>query len=642
MLDYVSFILSPAEKLALKKVKSSESIKSKFSSNSNDPAVDIPYKDSKINGGEPYAGPVTLQRSHPIIGLWQGSFNLRNSKSSQDIEETFFLYGKAGAQVDERLKELPSEPYTTIFQKPKGDGNLAVSNSQIQSTTNSVKEEDGQFTTSSNQKSFQEGEKTDENDSGIPNPSINSAESEYFENNAVGSNASTHMVGFGQNTYGRFSLYVSFDEVTKTFKCEKKYVTSKYKGLKRGRKPLSLYNPDAQEIDDQYKMTTRPKSLSPVAKSWKAAAPSTEENVKPVNPHKKKRQSGLVYNKSRPVEGVANNLVNVNHTKEKNVPAAAKGANLVSLNDENAVEDTLSNHKSAFLDEETGEVYEGGWCPYQHLRSGKGICLFPDGLMYEGFWFNGKEHGRGQLMTTERMILYSGEWADGLMHGHGTYHFPNGDRYTGDWREGLRHGKGDYIWINDCKYSGDWRDNRRQGRGVFSWSDGTSFYDGDWLNDMRQGKGLLVLENGFKYDGYWHQNFFEGKGSSFFPDGQEYQGSFKQGLREGRGSIIFSEVLLDLSFFSFLFIFFSFSFLINLLSSYPRLLCFYRRELYTRAGSKTTISRDKERLKYILLLFFHPKYFITFTLIFIILLIKIIECVPGADEGEIMIPIQVD
>ena len=59
------------------------------------------------------------------------------------------------------------------------------------------------------------------------------------------------------------------------------------------------------------------------------------------------------------------------------------------------------------------------------------------------------------------------------------------------------------------------------------------------MNDLKHGKGLLVLENGFRYDGYWNANFFEGKGENIFSNGQEYKGSFKAGLREGRGSITF-------------------------------------------------------------------------------------------------------
>ena len=97
-----------------------------------------------------------------------------------------------------------------------------------------------------------------------------------------------------------------------------------------------------------------------------------------------------------------------------------------------AGDECMSDYRSAFLDEDTGEVYEGGWFPRLMKRNGLGICLYPDGRIYEGVWLMGKEHGRGQLLTGDRQPIYVGEWMDGLMHGHGTYYFSNEDRYIGE------------------------------------------------------------------------------------------------------------------------------------------------------------------------------------------------------------------
>jgi len=197
-----------------------------------------------------------------------------------------------------------------------------------------------------------------------------------------------------------------------------------------------------------------------------------------------------------------------------------------------------ADYRGACYDESTGEVYEGGW--RSHKRHGRGIVLYADGSMYEGQFVNGKEHGPGQLMTSDRKVLYSGEWTDGLMHGHGSYNFFSGDRYVGDWREGNRHGKGEFVTRDGCKYVGDWRENRRSGRGVFTWLDG-SCYDGEWDEDSRHGKGHLTLATGFSYEGLWCRNFFDGRGITIFPDGQKYEGTYKAGLREGRGSVTFPE-----------------------------------------------------------------------------------------------------
>jgi hypothetical protein len=223
-------------------------------------------------------------------------------------------------------------------------------------------------------------------------------------------------------------------------------------------------------------------------------------------------------------------------------------------------------YRDAFFDCESGEIYEGEW--FNGNRNGRGIVVYADGLMYEGTWLKGKEHGKGDLMLMDRTVLYSGDWYEGYFHGHGTYRYPNGDVYTGDWKEGIRHGRGEYVYgsfqaqnsssssssgaaanssedisllsKSQPRYIGDWRDNKRHGKGRFIWPDG-SVYDGDWENDLRHGRGLLELSNGFNYEGSWYRNVMEGKGSCIFPSGQCYQGTFKSGLRDGRGSITFAE-----------------------------------------------------------------------------------------------------
>jgi hypothetical protein len=197
------------------------------------------------------------------------------------------------------------------------------------------------------------------------------------------------------------------------------------------------------------------------------------------------------------------------------------------------------DYRAAFYDEGSGEVYEGGW--YNGKRHGRGICMYVDGTMFEGNWSLGKEQGHGQLLSGDRHVIYMGEWFDGLMHGHGTYNFGNGDKYTGEWREGNRHGKGELFVNGGCKYVGEWKENKRSGRGVYTWPDG-SYYDGDWELDKRHGKGILVLAtSNFFYDGLWAGNHPDGRGNCVFASGMEYQGSFKAGLREGRGTLKFPQ-----------------------------------------------------------------------------------------------------
>ncbi|CAE7376019.1 PIP5K6, partial [Symbiodinium microadriaticum] len=199
----------------------------------------------------------------------------------------------------------------------------------------------------------------------------------------------------------------------------------------------------------------------------------------------------------------------------------------------------IEGYRSAFLDDTTGEVYEGGWC--NGLRHGYGVAVFVDGTMYEGSWVNGREHGQGQWMSSNRQqVLYKGEWADGRMHGSGTFNFPNGDMYTGEWKEGSRHGRGEYLLADGTRYYGEWKDNLRHGKGTLTWVDG-SVYEGEYDRGYRHGRGELRLSNGFYYSGSWDMDYMDGRGVSIFSDGQQYQGMFRRGLRDGRGSVTFSE-----------------------------------------------------------------------------------------------------
>jgi hypothetical protein len=201
-------------------------------------------------------------------------------------------------------------------------------------------------------------------------------------------------------------------------------------------------------------------------------------------------------------------------------------------------------------------VYEGELL--NSHREGRGVCLYNNGMMYEGEWKRNKEHGHGILRSDRKRIIYKGEWERGRMHGHGTYYYssqnstdrsrkgggggkkvPNGgSRYEGDFKENLRHGMGTYVLPDGSVYSGQWREGMMSGRGVFTWPDG-AVYDGEWKDGKRHGLGLLKTADVFTYDGMWVQNSMEGRGSATYPNGQQYNGLFSNGRREGRGTILF-------------------------------------------------------------------------------------------------------
>lgn len=184
-------------------------------------------------------------------------------------------------------------------------------------------------------------------------------------------------------------------------------------------------------------------------------------------------------------------------------------------------------------------VYEGEL--FQRKRHGRGVCLYNNGLLYEGEWKMDKECGsHGTLMTADRQrVLYEGAWERGRMHGEGIYRYSEKSHYAGEFRENLRHGDGSYRLEDGSVYDGAWRDGAMCGRGIFTWPDG-SVYDGEWKDSKRHGMGVLKTADGFTYDGAWVMNSMEGRGSATYPSGQEYHGMWSRGRREGRGTIHFT------------------------------------------------------------------------------------------------------
>ena len=368
------------------------------------------------------------------------------------------------------------------------------------------------------------------------------------------------LLGFGRNSFGRFSMAGIYDEKTGELRCEKKYMVTKY-SAKRGRRSYAECAATAVAAGGYPLDGSTAYGLLPYA-TTPSAPPSTRQRLAPaaLSHYAEDFEESVASGGSKRKRGMstASGMGTVfgsgsktwksskNNKEQTQAQAAAALAAAVAAAGPNALvgarnpdnDDPESSYREAFMDCDTGEVYEGEW--YYGMRHGKGICIYSDGLMYEGSWVGNKEHGKGMLMTGDRQIIYSGDWLEGYMHGFGTYNFGNGDRYMGDWREGNRHGKGDYSFRDGCRYSGEWKDNRRSGRGVFVWPDG-SYYSGDWEHAQRHGRGKLELANGFVYDGSWARNLIEGKGVCRFPGGQEYEGTYKNGLREGRGTVTFAE-----------------------------------------------------------------------------------------------------
>lgn len=456
-------------------------------------------------------------------------------------------------------------PITAVVAEPTGNGGAGVANDCIVAVAAPALSSSDQSTESSSSTTVATGESLVATSEGPPSSS-NSASAGVTPATSLLSVIPYDFVvllGFGRNAFGRFSVSGIYNNATGELRCEKKYMVTKFTA-KRGRRSYAECAATAAASG-----TFLAGAQTPAHPAAPLLPPSTRQRLAPAT-HSEyedlgsetggisgggKRKRGLSTggylsgSKHATNEGYFSGKTPKAHrgAKENNQAQAASAlAAAVAVAGPNALigsrnpdnDDPESTYREAFMDCDTGEVYEGGW--YYGLRHGKGVCLYSDGLMYEGGWVANKEHGKGQLMTADRQLIYTGDWLEGSMHGFGTYNFGNGDRYTGDWREGSRHGKGDYTFRNGCRYSGEWKDNRRSGKGVFVWPDG-SHYSGDWEHAQRHGRGKLELANGFTYDGLWSRNVIEGKGVCRFPGGQEYEGTYKNGLREGRGTITFAE-----------------------------------------------------------------------------------------------------
>ena len=67
-------------------------------------------------------------------------------------------------------------------------------------------------------------------------------------------------------------------------------------------------------------------------------------------------------------------------------------------------------------------------------KYGRGIQLWADGSMYEGYWKNDKANIYGKLVHADGDI-YEGGWLDDRADGTGTYTHSDGAKYEGQWKD---------------------------------------------------------------------------------------------------------------------------------------------------------------------------------------------------------------
>ena len=100
--------------------------------------------------------------------------------------------------------------------------------------------------------------------------------------------------------------------------------------------------------------------------------------------------------------------------------------------------DNISRVKREMIVLENGAEYEGEW-DLEGRKDGRGVQIWVDGSLYEGYWHADKANGRGRLIHADGDV-YQGEWKDDKAHGFGDYHHTDGARYEGQWFEDKQQG----------------------------------------------------------------------------------------------------------------------------------------------------------------------------------------------------------
>lgn len=83
-----------------------------------------------------------------------------------------------------------------------------------------------------------------------------------------------------------------------------------------------------------------------------------------------------------------------------------------------------------------GAKYVGEWLKDKDIRQGKGMQVWKDGTIYEGWWLNNHANGRGRIIHADG-DMYEGDWKDGKQEGNGTYTHTNGVKYIGMWQDDI-------------------------------------------------------------------------------------------------------------------------------------------------------------------------------------------------------------
>lgn len=191
----------------------------------------------------------------------------------------------------------------------------------------------------------------------------------------------------------------------------------------------------------------------------------------------------------------------------------------------------IMNDREALVVSDLGDFSFRGSVDGRGQRHGSGVCVYADGIVYEGEFSKNKREGHGTVIfpNGER---YVGEFHQDKIEQQGSWYYLSGDRYEGEFRNGMRTGFGKMFFADGNVYQGEWKDNKPDGRGVAQYSDGL-MYEGEFQCGWRHGKGKVSNGEGGFYEGGWRADEKHGDGCVHFPTDTCYCGKWQNGVRKG-------------------------------------------------------------------------------------------------------------
>ena len=124
----------------------------------------------------------------------------------------------------------------------------------------------------------------------------------------------------------------------------------------------------------------------------------------------------------------------------------------------------------------------------QKLPEGKGICEWPDGSKYDGYWVDGKKHGTGLMISAYETI--KGFWYE--------------DDLIRVFSKESSQEQDSKLSIPESYVGEKNSENKPHGKGKYTYTDGST-YDGYWANGVKHGSGIQCDVNGNIVRGFWYE-----------------------------------------------------------------------------------------------------------------------------------------